>query len=464
MMRGDRTVRTAGKSERRIAVRRLMSVTVALLILSVSGPSLRAEADTTILTIESVRERVLEANRRVLSAREEVRKAQADIVTARAGAFPNIRLSSRYQRNFSIAPVYFEANGEIQQLKFGFENTFGASISLRQPIWKGGKVFTAYKIAKQYHKYSQLGADQVGAASMYQGEVLFYQVILDNARLKVLRQALKTAEKNLEVVEAHYQQGMVSKFELMRAKVERSNILPKILAAESEVRLSRKRLQSFLNLDLDQPVILLEPEDDTLTGNLPPLDDLIDTALVSRREMQQSDLMVEMTRRAIRVAKAGYYPSLEAVSDFSWQSQADEFTIGKNEATSFTAGLVLSFPLFDGGVTRGTVGKMKAEHRQSQINQEELADQIRLEVEQAYDRLIQARETIEIHQENIAQAEEGLRIAELRYKAGEGTLLEILSAQTALTDARTAMAEARFMLRTSEAGLKLAGNIDKIGN
>lgn len=416
------------------------------------------------LSVEEVRLRALQSNRGVQAAKEEVNKARSEIVSARAGAFPEINLSSYFRRDFSIAPLYYEADGEIQQLKFGFKNNFGASISFKQPLWEGGKVFTAYKIAKKYHRYSEMGADQVGAVAVYDGELLLYRAILNEARLTVLKKALATAEKNLEVVEAHHLKGMVSRFELLRAGVERSNVLPRILGAESEVRLSRKRLQAFLDIDLDQPVLLIEPDDDTALLNLPSLEFFTDTALASRRELQQIDLMVDMTRLAVKVARAEYYPSLAAVSNYSWQSQSDEFTLGKNKATSFTAGLTLSFPIFDGGTTRGAVGKMKAEHRQSLINQQELTDQVRLEVEQAYDWLRQSKKMLEIHSETIAQAEEGLRIADLRYEAGEGTLLEVLSAQTALTDVRTSLAEAKFAFRSSMAALKLVSNIDKIGD
>ncbi|MDH3890217.1 MAG: TolC family protein [candidate division Zixibacteria bacterium] len=444
-------------------MRRLL-VVVPLALIVVALLVGNAPAQELKLTVEEVRQRVLQSNRGVQSAKEEVNKAKSEIVTARAGAFPEIDLSSYYRRDFSIAPVFFEADGEIQQLKFGFKNNFGASISLRQPLWEGGKVFTAYKIAKQYHQYAQVGADRVGAVAVHDGELLLYRAILDEARVAVLKQALKTAEKNLEVVEAHHSQGMVSRFELMRARVERSNLLPRILGAESDVRLSKKRLQSFLDIDLDQPVALVEPDDDTSLESLGALEFFTDTALASRRELKQIDLMVDMTRRAVRVARAGYFPSLAAVSNYSWQSQSDEFTLSKNEATSFTAGVTLSLPIFDGGVTRGAVGKMKAEHRQSLINQQELTDQIRLEVEQAYDQLVQAQKMVQIHRETIAQAEEGLRIADLRYQAGEGTLLEVLSAQTVLTDVRTSLAEATFAFRRSLAALKLASNIDTIGD
>ena len=71
---------------------------------------------------------------------------------------------------------------------------------------------------------------------------------------------------------------------------------------------------------------------------------------------------------------------------------------------------------------------------------------------------------LEIHNETIEQAEEGLRIANLRYEIGEGTLLEVLSAQTVLTNIRTSLAEAKFAFRSSLAALKLATNIDTIGD
>jgi len=423
-----------------------------------------AEPAVTDLTVPEVRRRALEANRQYLSAREEVTKARADIVQARAGAFPDIRLNSYYNRNFSIAPLFFLDNGEVRELQFGFKNNFGASISLRQPIWEGGKVYTAYKIAKQYHHYAQAGERHAADATIFQAELLFYQAVLDRSRLAVVKQSLATAEQNLKTVSDLYSQGMVSKFELLRAQVERSSILPDILALESEVQLSEKRLKSYLGMDLDAPVDLIEPEDDTALAGLPPLRMLIDTALASRQEMVQAELMVEMTKRAVRVARAGYFPSLAAVSQYDWQAQADEFALDQNTGTSFTAGLTLSFPIFDGGVTRSAVGRRKAEHRQSVFNEEALKDQIRIEVEKAYDELMQAKKTLEIQAETIAQADEGLRIAQLRYEAGEGTLLEVLSAQTALAAARTSEAQARFALRSSLAGLKLASTIDVSGD
>jgi outer membrane protein TolC len=87
-------------------------------------------------------------------------------------------------------------------------------------------------------------------------------------------------------------------------------------------------------------------------------------------------------------------------------------------------------------------------------------DDVMLEVEAAYDQIIQARKALDIQGETIAQGEEGLRIANLRYETGIGTQLEVLSAQTALTTARQMMATARFNYLRAKSQMKKATTID----
>ena len=89
-----------------------------------------------------------------------------------------------------------------------------------------------------------------------------------------------------------------------------------------------------------------------------------------------------------------------------------------------------------------------------------MADNVRLEVEQAYDQLVRAKKSLDIQKETIAQAEEGLKIANLRYEQGVGTQLEVLAAQSALTNARNSLAQALFFFRTSKAQLKKATTVD----
>lgn len=439
--------------------RAICLVGVLLMALLMYSTSLAA----TTLTLEDVRRIALEFNRSYLSAEEEVIKAQTDIAIARAGALPDIAAHGSYSRNLKLPSFFLNPEGaETIEFKAGFKNDFGASVSLTQSIWKGGKVFSALKIAKLYRQYALQVKEQVRSEVIYNAEALFYQAILEQSNLQVLQKAFEANSLNLDVVEKSYSQGMVSEFEVLRARVEKSNLLPELLAGESQLRLSQKRLKSFLGLDLGEEIVLVEEDDDTTLVNLPSMPSMTEKALENRPEVQQAEYLRQIARKAVGVAKGDHFPSLEAVSTYGWTAQSDAFTLSENTVESWSAGLNLTVPLFKGGATRGQVRQAQSDFRKSVLNLSETRDAVVLEVEQSYDQILQAKKTLEVQGATIAQAEEGLKIANLRYESGVGTLLEVLSAQSALTQARNSLALAKFMFRQARAQLKKATTLDVI--
>ena len=444
----------------------LITIVTLLALVSTVVPTGRSSvAEARTLTAAEARSLALEFNRTYLAAREGVAIARADVTKARAGAFPNINLTGTYNRSFKVPSVFFQVendDGDIETMKLqtGFKNSYGANLSLVQSIWSGGKVFTALSIAKDYRKFSEKVSDQVAANVVYEADVHFYGVALQQARLDVLVQSHEAASHNLEMVEKQFQQGLVSEFELLRARVEKSNLEPQILQAESDLRLANKRLKSFLGLDLDEEIELIEDPVNADLDRLPTLPALTGRALQERPEMRQAEFNKEMRRKAIRIARADYWPSLSAVAAWDWSAQSDDMTLSENVSRSWTAGLRLTIPIFQGGRTRGAVSQAIAEHNQALLERQQIEDDIRLQVEEAYDRLLQAKQALDVQSNTIAQAEEGFRIANLRYESGIGTLLEVLSAQAALTQAREILAEATFAYRAARSGLKLATTID----
>ncbi len=433
--------------------RRLVVPTVIAALIMGLSPTLFSQ---TSLTVEEVRRRALEFNRQYLAAQQDVQIAQADVIRARADAFPQLNFTASYNRSFRIPSVFFVVDGQTTELQTGFKNSYGAQVSLSQTLWQGGKVFTAIDIATRYKRYAEAISDQVSAEVSYQAELLFFHAILAQSTLEVLQQALASNSANLDVAEKKYEQGLVSEFEVLRARVEKQNLLPQLLAAESEVKLARKRLQSFIGIDLTEPVELMDPTTDTSLSDLPNLPVLTDTARFCRPEMVRARELVEISSRGVKIAKAEFWPSLEAVAAWDWQSASDDFTMSENNSNSWTAGLRLSFPLFDGFRRSGDVSERRAQFAQARLGLKQTQDDISLEVEEAYDHLIQAKKAVDIQGATIASAEEGLKIANLRYESGVGTQLEVLSAQAALTEARRVQAQAIFAFRAARAGLKKA--------
>ena len=194
--------------------------------------------------------------------------------------------------------------------------------------------------------------------------------------------------------------------------------------------------------------------------DLPSLTHLVDVALQKRPEILRARSLTDISRKVVKVARADYFPALSAGMSYSWSAESDAVTLRENLSRSWTAGLNLTIPIFRGGRTRGAVSQAIADNNQARLAEQQMRDDIVLEVEEAYDRLLQAKKALEIQGNTIAQAEEGLKIANLRYESGVGTQLEVLSAQAALTQAREILAEATFSFRTAKAGLKKATTID----
>ena len=407
------------------------------------------------LTIEQVRKLALENNRTYLAAKEEITKADAEVITARAGGLPHLTLTGYYNRNIKL-PTFFlnPEDDDPVSFKVGFKNDFGTILSLRQSLWSGGRVINAYKIAGLYKKYANAVVAQVEKDVVAGAEKLFYSVILSRSNHEVLQKAYEANCENLEVAQKMYSQGMISEYELLRAKVEKANLEPQLIQAESEVELSKKELKSFLGLDLSEEIFTAADEVNTLFVNSLSLEELVTHALANRPELKQATIQTEMTRRAVSVMKADYYPKIMAVSDYSWTAQSDNFSLSTNNVSSWSAGIQVSFPIFSGGETKGNVKNYKAEYRQAEINMRDANEKIRLEVEQAYDKIVQAKKALEIQSETIAQAEEGQKIANLRYESGVGTQLEVLSAQSALTQARNSLALATFSFQNAVSELK----------
>ncbi len=445
-------------------------ITIFVILIALMGGLASAE---TVLTVEKVRELALEYNRDLQSAKEELKSARGEIVSARAGALPQITLDGRYTRNIKKPVIFFPEfddtgtpSGDYQKIELGQNNDFNLAINVYQPLFNGGQVWTALSIAKIYARLSSTVVEQVESEIIYGAEGLFYNAILADSEQDVLKSSLEQLTLNLNNVEKFHEQGMVSDFELLRARVEKLNLEPQIIAAQSRVNIARKELKSFLGLSLEEDIVLEADYSDTVYSKLPPVDSLVNLAYEHRPDVKIARLEARGYDKAIGIARSNWlYPQLNLSTSYSWTASSDDFRItDRNLSKTWTVSALLTIPLFDGGRTIGEVRKAKTDYYQAVLKEEQMMDDVRLEVEAAYDGLIQAKRALSVQKETIDQADEGLRIANLRYQTGIGTQLEILSAQTALTDARTNLARAVYNFRLAKSALKKAIGYDVIEN
>jgi len=187
----------------------------------------------------------------------------------------------------------------------------------------------------------------------------------------------------------------------------------------------------------------------------------IQQALARRTELVAARKTAELQRLNVVNAKAGYKPTVQAFAGYNWVNSPYSTDVGE-DIRGWNAGGQLSWDIFDGMLTRGKVVQAKALYEKSRTDVDDKGRQIELEVRTAYSDFIEAREVLESQQKVQEQADEALREARARAEAGTSTQLDVLDAETSLTQARTTQIQALHDYAVARARLERAIGEDMI--
>jgi outer membrane protein len=164
----------------------------------------------------------------------------------------------------------------------------------------------------------------------------------------------------------------------------------------------------------------------------------------------------------LKMAWAQYLPNLSLVASYSYQS--DNFNFSKNNWDNFfNISLGVSFPIFTGLKRSAQIGEMRVLQKIMDLNVRQLNDATQLEIESKYRTINQEYETIQLGEKNMESAREGVRIAELNYREGMITILELNSSYNELTRAKVNYLQALYNYNIAIAELEKITGINLNG-
>lgn len=434
-------------------LRRLLILTLFLLSLegSAAGQALSLDLRTAI-------QMSLENNEFYLIARKEVDRADGQIMEAVSGALPQITGGFRYNRNWRVPVGVFQMGDETITFRFGTENSYIADLTVTQPIYSGGRTFTALKMARVYKKMAKeivSRSRQDLKISVYSS---FYGALLANEILRVNRESYQLAVENLDVAQKMYDQGMVAEYDLLRAKVAVSNIEPLVIKAANDAEVAVSSLKNVLGIDMDVEIDLVA-EFDSSQFVLPPIDPELAKAELreNRPEIRISRKETELSRHLVSIAKAGYRPTVSFSSSLQYQAQFNRGSVfEKKWDRSLNSIVMLSVPIFDSWRTPSKVKQARVDMIQSSLREESILKSMILDLEQNLGRYNEARKRLSAQGDAVELARRGLSIASVRYENGIGTQLEVSDARLALAEAEINRAMAFHDLAVSYAALMRA--------
>jgi outer membrane protein TolC len=396
--------------------------------------------------------------------------AQGVIIQTRAIAVPKVNLGG----NFSAAqssdvdsvnnpPVVLLGQTVAPAFVFGNDQNWGTQVKLVQSLYEGGRIMSALRVAKLTKERSMLDYQTAVANTVVDVQVAYFGVLLAVQQITVQEASVGLLTSELADTTRRYNAGTVPRFNVLRAEVELANARPKLIRARNTYRISKNNLVNLLGFSV--PKEALEDIPLTLSGKLAAepykmdLPQAIALAMERRTELESLRKAQALRKEDIINAKAPYKPSVQAFGGYDAHNSMLSQDLS-DEKYGWIAGVQFTWSLFDGWRTKGRVVEARALYERAGVELDDAGRRIELEVRTAYSYFIEADEVLKSQEKVLEEAEEALRLARARSEAGTGTQLDVLSAQTALTEARTTQIQALHDYSVARARLERAIGIN----
>ncbi|MBI2843938.1 MAG: TolC family protein [Armatimonadetes bacterium] len=289
----------------------------------------------------------------------------------------------------------------------------------------------------------QLIADVKGA---------YYNVLRAQGAVDVAQAALDVAEERLRLARAQFEAGVVARFDVTQAEVDVANFQQTLIQARSNVDIAKGDLNRTLGIDVNSPVVVQEQEAavEPVTVDIP---ERTEQALRARPEMQQARLAVDLTGRNVDFVSKENDPQVGLFAGADWTANTSAFN---PNATTYSYGANVTWPIWNGGITKARVAQARNDLNIARQDLERATLGVQLDVRTAALNVMESSRRVETAQANVEQARESLRLANVRYQSGVSTALEVINAESALTQALTNAVNARYDYLNAVAQLQRA--------
>ena len=315
------------------------------------------------------------------------------------------------------------------------DRTSGGDVGLtfNLPLYTGGK-------NQANIRSSELGIDVASLTTERARETLKYDVIKAyfdalEARhtIDVDQDSVNYYDANLTNVSQLYSAGSKARIDVLRASVELSDARQTLIKAQNNYEVDLATLRNLLNIDRAEPLNLT---DDFVYDTFDiDLASCVDYAVRNRKDILADQYTLQQKEEAVKVAEAGWKPTVN-FSAGPTLSQTFEPSSRNDGSYSLKAGVSANWDIFDSGVTRAQVDKAKTERDTAELQLQKAQEDADLSVRTAYYNMREAEHRLDSTQDAIGQAEQDAYIAREKYRAGEGIMLDVIDAQTALSKAR----------------------------
>ena len=360
------------------------------------------------------------------SSAEDVKMAKAEWLPALSGSVSQ-RIVNR--PNTNNGTIISGDNITTSQSATSYNGSYG--LDANWTLFNGGSRVNGIRQQKLNERIARLAVNESENSIQESLMQLYVQILYADEAVKVNEQTLEvsraTCERGRQLMEA----GSLSRADLAQLEAQVSNDNYQLVTAQATLQDYRLQLKQLLELDGAYEMVLDLPElgDESVLSPLPLTDDVYRAALALRPEIESGKLDIEAADLGIKVARAGYMPTLSVTAGIgSTNANGNDFTFSEQIKQNWnnSLGVTLSIPLFDRKQTKTAVNKAKLQKQTSQLDlldsQKELyrtIESYRLDAVSAQQQYLAAREQVKSAQASYDLVSEQFNAGLLRFYGGE---------------------------------------------
>ena len=405
--------------------------------------------ETIPITLEEAIDLARRNNPDIQIVQLEVDRSKAALREAQAALWPSLTFESVIQRTENAggdlqAQAQKRVNkvtGRDELIDTDIQNfpttTFSNTFRFDYDLGLGKARSSRIGVAREQIRLRELELERFSEELRLNVSDDYYNLQQADGRVKIGEAAVRNSRKSLEDAEALERAGVGTRFDVLQAQVTLSNEQQSLTNALRDQRTTQRRLaerlsaNELINLTAADPI---EP-----VGSWPlSLDETIVAAFRNRAELEQQLVQRDLSDEQRKLALSSVRPSLNFFATYNVLALTTEnqsWRAARGWADGSTIGLRFRWNFFDGGAARASARQSILNGEIAETRFEQVRNQIRREVEEAFFGLEASFENIDTAELGVEQAKEALRLARLRFQAGVGTQLEVIQQETDLTRA-----------------------------
>ena len=326
-------------------------------------------------TLRNCIDYALEHNITIRRNRINVESTQEDVKTAKADFLPSLsgNISQRIvnRPNSASGTIISGDNITTSESKTSYNGSYG--IDANWTVYNGSKRVNTLKQQQLNSRIAELTVDESENSIEENITQLYVQILYSAEAVKVNESTLEVSRKEFERGQELFNAGSIASSDLAQLEAQVSNDNYQLVTSQTTLQNYKLQLKQLLELDGDFEMDLFLPplDDSSVLIPLPTKDDVYQTALNLRPEIESSKLNIEASDMNIKIARAGYIPSLSLSAGIgTTNANGNDFSFSEQVKQNWnnSIGLTLNIPIFDKRQTKSAVNKAKLQRQTSELD------------------------------------------------------------------------------------------------